>query len=142
MRFEWIARNIDACFHGRDPVIDDEPDRDSPQTHPNHLSNCNGCTGNPSTEPRHEVLRDNDREYENDDSDDCDHCEGNGFHNTENYRKRFRPKSLFATKVLNLKGARRKAELTASIGALGVKLPINVRLRRRPHNSRCNSSET
>ena len=66
MRFERIARDIDAGFHRGDPVIDDQADRHFAQTHPDHFADSDRRVRDPGAKPKAKKTGDDDREDQND----------------------------------------------------------------------------
>ena len=67
MRLERIARDVDPRFHGGDPVVDDQADRDFAQTHSDHFADADRRVCDPCAQPETEEIENYDREHESDD---------------------------------------------------------------------------
>ena len=52
MRFERVARDVDAGFHGGDAVIHNQADGNFAQAHPDHFANANGRVGDARAQPK------------------------------------------------------------------------------------------
>ena len=72
MRFERIARDIDARFHRGDAVIDDQAHRHFSQTHPEHFEQSHRRIGEAGAEPEVEEPENEDAQ---DKSEECKHSD-------------------------------------------------------------------
>jgi len=80
MRPKRIARDIDARFHRRDPIIHDHPDRDFPQAHPNHFAEADRRVGDSGSDPKPKEIEKNDAQNEPEKRNHSDADEIKGIH--------------------------------------------------------------
>ena len=80
MRFERIARNVDACFDRRDAVIDDHSDWHFAQPHADHFAETHRSIRDPGPNPEAEEIEKDDAKNEREEGEDCDADEIERFH--------------------------------------------------------------
>jgi hypothetical protein len=80
VRFERIAPHIQAGFHRRDAIVDDQSDRHFAQAHADHFPDADGRVCDPCPEPRHEIFGDNDHYHKREDREDCEADKIKRFH--------------------------------------------------------------
>jgi len=70
MRFQRIARNLDARFDRRDAVIDNQSHWHAPQSHAYHFAHADRRVGDACPEPNAEKVEKNDCQNETEDRKD------------------------------------------------------------------------
>ncbi len=83
MRFQRIARNINAGFHRGNAVINDHPHRHLTQPHSHHLADAHRRAGDSCPEPGSEKFQKNQDENESNDSYECEADQIERFHEDE-----------------------------------------------------------